>query len=219
MLYHCSLLFSFSLPPYSAVYSSTDLDGIAKQLPESFKTPFSAELMKKYKYEFHSASYHLMTSVVMVMRTIVGYLVNFLSQGEEQTERLQEKTVKDFILELYNVTDKTEKELLIRIGFQYQNPNPDHIRSLAELPLTSIFSCLELFIHWIDEGFYDFNNLTFQFKASFSSDDEAVLEQLPEKWSGTPEDLLKQLDEFIDVLKLSEPHITSQAHETVSRQS
>lgn len=217
--------FTLSLPLplfYRAVYSSVDLKQIAQQLPDSFKKPFSDELMKNYKYKFHSASYHLMTSVVTVMRTIVGHVVNVLSQREDQPERFQEKTVKDFIHELYNdSSNKQEKELLYEIGFHFPDPNPDHIRCLAELPLTDIYSCLKLFIHWVDEGFYDFSTFTFPFKASLSSADEEALEQLrnPEKWSGTYDDLMKQLEEFIDVLKHSESYIiTSQAHETVSRQ-
>ena len=160
-----------------------------------------------------------MNSVVTVMRTIIGHVINVISKGEPETETLLEKTVKDFIPDLCDNPNKQEIELFREIGFQFPDPNRDHIRCLTELRLTAIYGCLKLFIHWVDEGFYDFNTLTFPFKTSLDLGDKAILEQLPEIWKGTPDDLLQQLEEFIDVLKHNEEYIiTLQAHETVSRQ-
>ena len=158
-----------------------------------------------------------MNSVMTVMRNIIGHVVNVISKGEPETERLLEKTVKDFIPDLCNNPNKQEIELFHEIGFQFPDPNPDHIRCLSELPLTTIYSCLKLFIHWVDEGFYDFNTLSFPFKTSLGLGDKEILDQLPEKWNGTPDDLLQWLEKFIGVLKHNEEYITLQAHETVSR--
>jgi hypothetical protein len=199
---------------YSTVYSSIDLKGIGDQLPSNFMAELSTETMKKFKYNFHSASFHLMTGVVTAMRTLAGHLVNVISE-EEDHEILLLKTVKDFIFDLYKDSSKEFSELLHEIGLRVPDPNPDNILCLAELPLTATYSCLKLFIHWVDEGFYDFNTLPFVFKATLDSEDVMALEQLQGKWSGTPADLMKVLEEFTDILHHSEQHII-QADETVS---
>lgn len=197
------------------VYSSADLRGIADQLPSSFKDALSTELMKKFKYNFHSASYHFLIGVVTAMRTVVGHLVQVIA--DRNHENMQVKAVKDFILELYEDSNKQDNELFYEFGLRISDPNPDHIQCLTELPLTATYSCLKLFIHWVEEGFYDFNTLPFRFKAVLSSDDAISLQQLQEKWSGTPTDLMKELEGFIDVLKHSEQGITTQPDDAVCR--
>lgn len=206
--------------PFHPIYCSTilytfgDLKVMAEQLSTNFKADLSKEFMKKIRYQFHSASYHLMTGVVMVLRTVAGHLLNAVSEKEEEV--LEKKTVNDFISEIYKDSNKEECELFHKIGLQVPDSNPDHNRCLAKLPLTATYSCLELFIKWVEEGFYNFSTLPFPFKASLSEEQKLVVENLRDKWTGTAADFMNGLEDFIvNVLKHSELSITKQHDETV----
>lgn len=99
-----------------------------------------------------------------------------------------------------------ELQDLIVIGIK--NLSGEQLNCLVQLKLKYFASCLLLFKGWIDEGVYDFCCVPFQLKAHMNaSDRKALVEVLPEKWRGSTDDLLKELNELINVLRHSEDNI------------
>ena len=183
-------------------------------LPKNFKTSLSGALLKHFEYEFHSASYHLMLEVVTALRTVVGYTIKSLQDTRLRYTNLENQTVPEFMLNLYEHLTK-ESEVLYEIGIQ--SASPSHISCLAELPLTSAYSCLKLFFGWVEDGYYDFSALPFAFKVHMSDQDKSVVDQqLCLKWQGSVPDLLEELQNLIDVLKHSEQDITSRVNEAAN---
>ena len=48
---------------------------MTENLPASFKTDMEDALLKRFEYEFHSASYHTLVEVITGLRTVVGHLM------------------------------------------------------------------------------------------------------------------------------------------------
>ena len=186
---------------------------MTERLPDSFKLPLPDPLMKRFEYEFHSADYHLMIEVVTALRTVAGHLVKALDEGREDYGDLETATAPEFMLNLYEHLKK-DSDVLYEIGVQ--NASPSHLRCLADLPLTATYSCLRLFFRWVEEGFYDFSTLPFPFKVHLSYQDQVAIEQLRLKWSSTLSELVKELQQLVDVLKHSEQDITSRVNEAVN---
>ena len=187
-------------------------------LPENFRVPLSKALLKRFEYEFHSASYHLMLEVVTALQTVVRHTIKSLHKTSPgDTINLEMQTVSKFMLNLYEDLKK-ESEVLFKIGVK--SASPSHISCLAELPLTSAYSCLKLFFGWVEEGYYDFSTLPFAFKKHMSYQDKSVVDQqLCLKWQGSVPDLLEELQNLIDVLKHSEQDITSKVNEAANVRS
>ena len=59
----------------SVVHSTLDLVDMTENLPASFKTDMEDALLKRFEYEFHSASYHTLVEVITGLRTVVGHLM------------------------------------------------------------------------------------------------------------------------------------------------
>ena len=192
------------------MYTIHDLQDLSEQLPEAFTTDLPDHLVKYFEYEFHSANYHLLMEVVTALKTVIGHIVKLaLEDPEKDKEGLEKETVPGFMSNLYG--DSSETNVLQSIGIQ--GASPSHRRCLANLPLTATYSCLRLFFHWVNEGFYDFCTLPFHFKAHLAPNDQHEIEKLSTKWESTTSDLKRGLQQLVDVLKHSEQDIIGRVNE------
>ena len=55
---------------------------------------------------------------------------------------------------------------------------------LQSLTLNRLFRTLHLFVHWAEEGWYDFCSLPFAAKMQMSLPDEDLMRQIPEEYEG-----------------------------------
>ena len=188
---------------------------MGERLPEEFKFPLSEPLQKRFEYEFHSASYHLLNEVVMALRTVIGHLTKALEEVRHTShEELKEMPLPHFMLNLYEHL-KSHNEVLREIGIL--SAQPSHLQCLSELPLMSTFDCLKLFFGWVEDGYYDFGALPFPFKVHMIYQDRLLMEQqLRLRWLGSVSDLKEELQSLTDVLKHSEFNITSRLKEAAS---
>ena len=99
-------------------------------------------------------------------------------------EGLEQQTVHQFMLTLYKHLKESE-DLLKEIGVH--STSPSQLACLVELPLSSLFSCLQLFTSWVRDGVYNFAALPFGLKTCLSSEDLQSLQQIPFKWTGRRE--------------------------------
>ena len=196
---------------------STDLEQLEKYLPDTFKAPLSLSLQKHFELEFYSASYDILLEVMTALKTVVNYLIKALSEESCEKEKLKEKTATRFMLELYKDMSK-ESEVLWEIGVR--NAKQSHLQCLYELPLTATYNCLELFLNWIDDGYYDFTDLPFPLKGHMSS--RYLEESLPSSRSleeslqkPGESSLMKELQHLADVLKRSEKEVIEAVDKTI----
>ena len=111
---------------------------------------------------------------------------------EKNSEGLEQKTVPQFLLKLYDhlkessaVLKEIESEneaVLKEIGVQ--STSHSQLVCLMKLPLPSLLRCLQLFASWVRDGVYDFAALPFGLKIQLSSQDLQSIEQIPLKWTG-----------------------------------
>ncbi len=198
----------YSVPLFSYMSSITSTT-LAGRLPDSFKVPLEENLLKHFEYEFLSADFHLLNAVITALSTITGHLLKELDEENKIYGDLTQIKALEFMLKVYKDLTK-EIDVLKEIGVL--NSSNSQLHCLANLPLTATYSCLKMFTHWVDEGFYDFNTIPFSFKVHLRDEDKLVIKQLPHKWAGTLTDLKKQLQQFIEVLKgCEEDIITAEA--------
>ena len=186
--------------------TAQDMLDISEHLPDIYKAPLSDHLKKCFECEFHSASYHLMVDIFTALRTVLGHLIKALEPVNSNEHELQSESAVGFMSKLYN----QHGEVLQKIGVQ--SANSAQISCLAELPLTSTYSCLELFFHWLDEGFYDFSDMPFPFKVHLGKEEEKEIEKLCVRRSAV---VLEELQQLVDLLKQSEKDITSHVNEVI----
>ena len=187
---------------------------MAERLPVEFRVHLHEALLKRFEYEFHSASYHLMMEVVTGLRTVAGHLMKILEEETDEYGDLAKETVPEFMLHLYEHLKK-HSDVLYEIGIQ--TASPSHLSCLADLPLTATYSCLRLFFKWVEEGVYDFSDIPFPFKVHMSYQDQMFMDQqLRLRWTGTVNDLNRELEQLVDVLKHSERNITSMINEATN---
>ena len=137
-------------------------------------------LVKRMEYEFHTASYHSLVEVVMAMRTVAGHLTMRLSE-ESLYDGLEEQTASQFMLTLYEELTKSS-EVMEEIGIH--SLSSSQLACIVDLPLADIYDCLRRFVHWMDDGAYDFCTLPFSLKTQLSYVDQSSLQQIPFKWPG-----------------------------------
>ncbi len=198
--------------PTSTICTNSELEDVTRRLPSTFKNPLPDTLMKNFVYEFHSAGYYLMTEVITALRTVVEQLVKAVEERRGDYADLKPLTGMEFMLNLYGDFER-DGDVLYEIGVQ--NASLSHRRCLENLPLTATYSCLRLFIHWVDVGVYDFSTIPFPFKAHLSQDDQVSLslERLCQDWVSTTSELMEVIQQLVDALKQSEQDITSQVNE------
>lgn len=100
---------------------------------------------------------------------------------ENSSRDLEEQTVSQFMLKLYG-NFKESREVLKEIGIH--STTLPQLACLVELPLLSLFSCLQMFDGWIRDGVYDFAGLPFGLKTQLSSQGLLSIQQIPSKWTG-----------------------------------
>ena len=103
---------------------------------------------------------------------------------KQSGEGLERKTVPQFTLMLYDHLKESE-DVLKEIGVR--STSSSQLACLVELPLSSLFSCLQLFTSWVRDGMYNFAALPFGLKTCLSSQDLQSLQQIPFKWTGREE--------------------------------
>ena len=81
------------------------------------------------------------------------------------------------------------------------------LRLLSSTKLSLLFSTLKLFVEWVKDGMYDFNTLPITLKVHLSKHDHGILKQIPDKYSGTPSNLLEEMKGLVDALLQTEPQI------------
>ena len=212
----CLLSFIFHFQSCCSVAcTAVDVHHLGERLPDDFKFPLSEPLLKRFEYEFHSASYHLMNEVVMALRTVIGHLTKALHDVQNtEHEELKDQLVPEFMLNLYEHL-KGHSEVLREVGVR--SAQPSHLQCLADLPLMSAYDCLKLFFGWVEEGYYDFSALPFPFKVHMIYQDRLLMDQqLRLRWLGSISDLKEELQDLITVLKHSEQDITNRVKEAAS---
>lgn len=100
---------------------------------------------------------------------------------ENSSGDLEQWTVSQFMLKQYGGC-KESREVLKEIGVH--STSSSQLACLVELPLCSLFSCLQLIDGWIRDGVYDFAVLPFGLKTKLSSQDLLSIQQIPCKWKG-----------------------------------
>ena len=100
---------------------------------------------------------------------------------EQSSAGLQEQTVPQFMLTLYDHLEES-KNVLKEIGVH--STSPSQLACFVELPLPFLFSCLQLFASWVRDGVYDFATLPFGVKTNLSSQDQQLIQKVPHEWTG-----------------------------------
>ena len=126
--------------------------------------------------------------VVTAMKTVARHLTKCLNESSPNTDlsKLEQLTVPAFMLTLYReITDSSK--VMEAIGIHSQTLTVSQFDCIINLPLTGIFSCLQMFVQWISDGTYDFCSLPVSHKAKLSRADQAALQEIPQKWHGKGE--------------------------------
>ena len=103
---------------------------------------------------------------------------------EQSGGGLEKQTVPQFMLTLYDHLDRNG-EVLGEIGVR--SPSSSQMVCLVELPLPSLFCCMQLFASWVRDGVYDFAALPFGVKTHMTYQDLQSVLQIPLKWTGRME--------------------------------
>ena len=99
---------------------------------------------------------------------------------QQNREDLEQQTVPEFMLTLYDLDQSSQvwKEIGVH------STSHSQLACLMELPLPSLFCCLQLFTGWVRDGVYDFAALPFGLKIHMADNDSHSIEQIPSKWTG-----------------------------------
>ena len=109
------------------------------------------------------------------------HIQNHKAVKEQSSGGLEHKTVPEFLLMLY---DHLEEKSAVLKEIGVCSTSHSQLVCLIKLPLSSLFSCLQLFTSWVKDGVYDFAALPFGLKSCLSSQDLQSIEQIPVKWTG-----------------------------------
>ena len=182
------------------------------QLRGTFEAELPSGILKN---EFHSAGYHLLLEVLTALQTVVRRLIQALK--EPTMEPLERMNILDFMRKVYELHDCDH--VFYNLGIQSAT-SKSQIQCLATIPLTSAYSCFKFFFHWIDDGYYDFNDLPILMKKSINAKDiKTPVEEIDSKWDDSPAALLKALEQLVDILKDSEQDIVKCAMEQATNVS
>ena len=202
MLYNYNLLLS----------RLNELQDFSDHLPNTFKVDLPGDHTMKIEFYFHSANYHLLIELQKALKTVIGHLIKALKKDNPDSsmnDKSLEMTVSEFLHHLYGDSESSTDDMFAKIGIKREAC--PHIRCLADLPLTATYSCLRLFVNWVEKGFYDYNTLPYHLKRRMDSGDEEALERVVDEWQG--KDLMEKLQELTKVLKESEHDLASGAND------
>ena len=142
--------------------------------------------------------------VATALRNIIGHFLKVRDEKSSDCQNLDTYMALNFVLVVYE--SSSIEDVLKEIGIE--NLSPSHLQCLEDLPLAATYSCLKLFLHWVDEGYYDYCTLPFPFKVHLSGDQQHAIEE----WKGTIPHLKEELSELIKVLNHSQQDITSRTN-------
>ena len=115
-----------------------------------------------------------------------------------------------------HLTDPTQ--VLTEIGITQNSLKHSQLDCLIYLPISTIFTCFQLFVQWVHQGVHDFCNLPLALKAHLSEADRMFFDQeLRDQWTGALKDLEAEIKQMTEVLKHSEGDITKKVNEQTSR--
>ena len=205
MYYACFKCYiAFVDTPYRLSVSILDLEDTS-QLHETFEAELPSGILKS---EFHSASHRLLLEVLTALQTVVRRLIQALKESTMDLERMN---ILDFMRKVYELHDCDH--VFYNLGIQ-SAASKSQIQCLATIPLTSAYSCFKFFFHWIEDGYYDFNDLPVLMKKSINAKDiKPPVEEIDSKWDDSPAALLKGLEQLVDILKDSEQDIVKRTME------
>ncbi len=111
-------------------------------------------------------------------------------------------------------------KVLHEIGITPNSLKHSQLTCLLDIPLPSVFACLQCFVRWVDIGVYDFCNLPLAIKVHLSEEDVIFFDlELREKWMGTTKELESEVKKMIEVVKHSENDITRTVNKQAARVS
>lgn len=193
------------------MYANHILQNLSENLPVALKDTLSTDLLQAFEFTFHSANLQQLKKVETALRTILGHLIKALESND--CNILKTMTAFDFIRQ--NCYQNHHfNDMLHEIGLQ--NTSYEHLQHLTALPLSATYSCLELFLHWVDEGYCDYSALSFSFKVHLEPQDQLTIQQMRKRWHGTPAQLMKELQQLVHILKESEQDISRLDEKDVS---
>ena len=105
-------------------------------------------------------------------------------------------------------------EVLSKVGIAPDLLKHSQLDCLVDLPLPTVYSCLRLFVQWVDQGVYDFCNLPLTLKVHLSETDRVFFERdLRDQWTGLVNELEAEVKQMIEILKHSENDIIKKVSE------
>ena len=106
----------------------------------------------------------------------------------------------------YRITSFTHA----KVGISHDSLTETQTSCLSRLPLKYAFACLQMFVRWIEEGFYNFRHLPLVVKATMLNEDELFLKfQLQNHWCSNGE-LLHEIKTMLKILRQNEGYILKQ---------
>lgn len=122
------------------------------------------------------------------------------------------------VVHVYAEKLQDPRKVLTEIGITSSSLNDSQLKCFIDLPLTSVFSCLQQFVKWVDQGAYDFCSLPFTLKSPMKEEDTHKIEhELRARWTGSLSDLVREVEVLINTIKHSENDIIKKVNEGVSQ--
>ncbi len=136
---------------------------------------------------------------------------------DAQNKDLNTLTLPRFMMDYVYEHLSDPQRVLHEIGVTPHSLEQSQLTCLIDIPLPSVFACFQRFVQWMDNGVYDFCNLSHAIKVDLSEDDVMFFElELRKKWTGTTKELESEVKQMIEVLKHSENDIITR---TVNKQA
>ena len=98
-----------------AAYS---LSSMEENLHKSLQLQLPDGLEKRLEYEFHSASYHLLTDIVVGLRTILGHMIKVIPTEDQLSQQIEDMTLRSFMLNEYENLNEDAPNVFIEIGIK-----------------------------------------------------------------------------------------------------
>ena len=199
----------------SILYRLIELQEFSDHVPDTFKADLTVDQTMNIELEFHSASYHLLIEVQTALKTVIGHLIKSLTKDDLDSgmndKTLEKQTISDFLRHIYGDSESSIDDIFVKIGITMESCT--HIRCLADLPLVTTYSCLGLFVNWVEKGFYDYSTLPYHLKKHMDPDDNETLERTVDEWQGKKEDLMEELHELTKALNECEQNLANCAND------
>jgi hypothetical protein len=194
--------------PMSGAYSITSL---IDSLSPSLRLPLPQAKERQLEFEFHSASYHLLTEIVVGLRTAIGHMIKVIPMEEEISQDILDMTLKQFMLNEYDYPTPDITNVFIEIGIK--SLSNSQIKCLQSFRLPYLYSILTLFLDWVKDGTYDFSGQPLALKVHLSQEDVSSLDNIIHQFPGSTSHLLSELKGLNEVLLHVEAHLIKEVNE------